>query len=275
MAKTCFKSHAQGFRRLWPTSASGSSNSLPNNGNCNAFGAVFSSSYGAQFIALTRKAELLGDLRGRGYVVASVARVTAAGRLRQVIEEAVESALAMRGAPPPSVPVDADIATSLQDQLNRVRGLGSTGLALVLPPLAGLSEGASTLNLTDSAVLSAFGEAVPTGDVTLVFDDADRSLRILAPTRLDEFVADAIPTRRPLVSEARSIMRPAPTTESPETLDPHSLLMPDEELPGLPVVSAAAVVSGLAAVPAAAPLEGRVCVRPAPRPLRRLDPAGL
>lgn len=213
------------------------------------------SSFGAQFIALTRKAELLGDLRGRGYVVASVARATAIGRLRQVIEEAVESALAMRGAPPPSVPVDADITTSLRDQLARARALGATGLALVLPPLAGLTEGASTLNLTDSAVLSAFGEAVQTGAVALVFDDADRSLRILAPVRLDEFVADAIPTRRPMVSEARSILRAPLAEDSPETIEAHSVLVQAEEPAPLPP----------APVPVQAPVNGRLRVRPANR----------
>lgn len=176
-------------------------------------------SFGAHFIALQRKAELLGDLRGRGYVVASISRAPGQGRLRQAVEEAVESALAMRGAPPPSVPADVEAADSVRDQMTRVKALGATGLALVLPPLVTMTEGGSTLNLIDSAVLSAFGEAAQTGAVALVFDDADRGLRILAPMRLDDFVADAIPTRRPVVQEARPVVAPTPEVKTPEVTD--------------------------------------------------------
>lgn len=214
-------------------------------------------SFGAHFIALTRKAELLGDLRGRGYVVASISRAPAPGRLRQAVEEAVESALAMRGAPPPSVPVDADATLSLRDQLTRAKALGCAGLALVLPPLGPLSEGAAegcaTLSLSDSAVLAAFGEAAQTGSVALVLDDADRSLRILAPMRLDDFVADAAPTRRPLASEPRLIARPAPLPE-PETAEAQSVLVEAQE-PAAPPVETRGSVSG------------RLRVRPANRPL--------
>ncbi|HRI63481.1 MAG TPA: hypothetical protein PK156_04565 [Polyangium sp.] len=225
-----------------------------------------SSSFGAQFIALPRKAEMLGDLRGRGYIVASVSRPSAVGRLRQVIEEAVESALAMRGAPPPSVPVDVDMATSLRDQLKRTQGLGATGLALVLPPLGALTEGESTLNLMDSAVLAAFGEAAQTGAVALVFDDADRGLRILAPVRLDEFVADAIPTRRPMVSEARSIMRPTQAADGPETIEAQSVLEQAQEPANVPALPAPAPVPAPARAAAPAPMNGRLRVRPVNRP---------
>lgn len=216
-------------------------------------------SFGAHFIAFSRKAELLGDLRSRGFVVASVSRCPMPSRLRQAVEEAVESALAMRGAPPPSVPADVDMAASLRDQLTRARALGSAGLALVLPSLSTLTDGSSTLNLVDSAVVSAFGEAAQTGAVALVFDDSDRCLRVLAPTRLDEFVADSIPTRRPMVSDARAVVRPAaPVEESPETTEALSVLGQAQE----PEVKAAAP----APAPARAPMNGRLRVRPVNRP---------
>lgn len=217
-------------------------------------------SFGAHFIALSRKAELLGDLRGRGYVVASVVRAPAPGRLRQAVEEVVESALAMRGAPPPSVPADVDAAASLRDQLTRARMLGATGMALVLPPLTTMTEGASTLNLTDSAVLSAFGEAAQSGSVALVFDDADRGIRILAPMRLEEFVADSAPTRRPLVSEPRPIVRQAPPVEAPEAADLQSVLLQAQEPEAPPVAPAPPVA-------ARGTLNGRLRVRPVNRPI--------
>ncbi len=215
--------------------------------------------FGAHFIALSRKSEMLGDLRGRGYVVASVSRCPMPGRLRQAVEEAVESALAMRGAPPPNVPADVDAAASLRDQLARTRALGAAGLALVLPSLTTLTDGSSTLNLVDSAVVSAFGDAAQTGAVALVFEDGDRGLRILTPMRLDEFVADAIPTRRPMVSDARAVVRSAPPVEeSPETTEALSVLTQTQE----PEVKAAAP----AAAPARAPGNGRLRVRPVNRP---------
>lgn len=216
---------------------------------------------GAHFIALSRKSEMLGDLRGRGYVVAGVSRCPQPGRLRQAVEEAVESALAMRGAPPPNVPADVDVAASLRDQLARTRALGAAGLALVLPSLTTLTDGSSTLNLVDSAVVSAFGDAAQTGAVALVFEDGDRGLRILAPMRLDEFVADAIPTRRPMVADARAVVRPAPAVdEGPETTEALSVLTQTQE----PEVKVAAPAP--AAAPARAPGNGRLRVRPVNRP---------
>ncbi|MRG94440.1 hypothetical protein [Polyangium spumosum] len=175
-------------------------------------------SFGAFFVAASRKTELLSELRSRGYVVASIHRPPAPGRLRQAVEEAVESALAMRGAPPPSVSVDADGAASLRDQVVRARGLGSFGLALALPPLASLADtsgDAPALGPSDSAVLSIFNDAAQAGPVALVLDEGDRGLRILAPVRLDELVADAAPTRRAPPEHSRVVARPPLTPPAP------------------------------------------------------------
>ncbi|MDC3979976.1 hypothetical protein [Polyangium jinanense] len=175
-------------------------------------------SFGAFFVAASRKTELLSELRSRGYVVASILRPPAPGRLRQAVEEAVESALAMRGAPPPSVSADVDGAASLRDQVVRARGLGSFGLALALPPLATLADtsgDAPALGPSDSAVLAVFNEAAQAGPVALVLDEGDRALRILAPVRLDELVADAAPTRRALPEHSRVVARPPLTPPAP------------------------------------------------------------
>ena len=175
-------------------------------------------SFGAFFVAASRKTELLSELRSRGYVVASILRPPAPGRLRQAVEEAVESALAMRGAPPPSVNVDADGAASLRDQVVRARGLGSFGLALALPPLATLADTSGdtpSLGPSDSAVLSVFNDAAQAGPVALVLDEGDRGLRILSPVRLDELIADSAPTRRALPEHSRVVARPPLTPPAP------------------------------------------------------------
>lgn len=190
-------------------------------------------SFGAHFVAASRKTELLAELRGRGYVVASIVRPPAAGRLRQAVEEAIESALAMRGAPPPAVAPDADQVASLRDQFSRARGLGSYGLALALPPLSSLADGAGDgimLGPSDSSVISVFNEAAQAGPIALVLDECDRSLRILAPVRLDELVADAAPTRRPM-PESRLAARPPTPLPEPEASDVRPIAQASEPAP--------------------------------------------
>jgi len=180
------------------------------------------SSVGALFVAASRKSELLSELRSRGYVVANILRPPAPGRLRQAVEEAVESALAMRGAPPPSVSADADGAASLRDQLGRAKGLGSFGLALALPPLGTLADTSGdvvALGPSDSSVLTAFNDAAQVATVALVLDESDRGLRILAPLRLDDLVADAAPTRRPSTEHSRIVARPPAPPPEPEPND--------------------------------------------------------
>lgn len=179
-------------------------------------------SFGAHFVAASRKIELLTELRSRGYVVATIVRPPGAGRLRQAVEEAIESALAMRGAPPPGVSADADAAASLKDQFTRARGLGAYGLALALPPLSSLADTSGEvpmLGISDSSVISTFNDAAQASSIALVLDESDRSLKILAPMRLEELVADAAPTRRPILSETRVAARPPAPPPEPEQSD--------------------------------------------------------
>ncbi|UQA61602.1 hypothetical protein [Polyangium aurulentum] len=188
-------------------------------------------SFGAHFIPSVRRSELASELRARGYVVASVPRATPAGRLRQAVEEAVESALALRGALPPGVSVDADAATSLRDQIARVHGLGAAGIALFLPPLGDVVAEAGMLGPSDSTVLTAWSEAAQTGPVSIVLDDGDRGLRMLAPVRLEEILAESAPTRRALAPEARLFARPSPLPE-PESATV-ARVVPSEPPPSL------------------------------------------
>src|SRR6516165_8906971 len=94
---------------------------------------------GVHFVAAARLADLCADLRARRYLVAPVTPPER-GRLRHAIDDAVEGALAMRGALPPAVEVGAPLEPTLRDQIFRARALGAKGLALTVPHIG---DGAS------------------------------------------------------------------------------------------------------------------------------------
>ena len=73
---------------------------------------------GVHLIPAPRHTDLCAELRARRYLVAPVAPPQR-GRLRHAIDDAVESALAMRGALPPAVELDAALEPTLRDQVFR------------------------------------------------------------------------------------------------------------------------------------------------------------
>src|SRR5689334_19777853 len=90
---------------------------------------------GVHFVSPARRADAIAELRARRYVVAEVG-VLSSGQLRGAVEETVEATLALRGALPPCVDVEAPIEAILRDQIFRARALGGSGLAIVLRALA-------------------------------------------------------------------------------------------------------------------------------------------
>src|SRR4051794_35293332 len=106
---------------------------------------------GVHFIAGPRHTEVCAELRARRYLIAPVASPER-GRLRHAIDDAVEGALALRGALPPAVDLDAALDLVLRDQVFRARALGATGLAVTLPQLGEASG--SVLDVDDGATLS-------------------------------------------------------------------------------------------------------------------------
>lgn len=108
--------------------------------------------------------------------------------MRRAIDDTVEAALALRGALPPCVEMDAPIDLVIRDQIFRARALGATGLAVMLPRVE--SEGA--LSIEDGAALSAWLAASRRAPLVVLLDEADRALRLLAPVPLSE-VAGAMP----------------------------------------------------------------------------------
>jgi hypothetical protein len=122
-----------------------------------------------------RKAELLGE----GAIVVEVAapRASLRGRLAERIDELVERALGVHGAPSPymvawsSMPDDADAGARLADQLFRARSVGATGLAIAMGSLSMIA--APALTPEDSATLRHLARATENGPYVLLVDDGD------------------------------------------------------------------------------------------------------
>src|SRR5262245_56635740 len=206
---------------------------------------------GARFIPAHRVADACAELKARRYVVARATPLKAERRrerspergsapppraavgLRGAIEEAVESALAIRGALPPGVSVHADLAICIRDQMLRVRALGATGLAIALPRLGDVLE-PGLLDAEDSAVLSAWIRAAPSEALTLLLDDQDRHVAALAPVPLELLVQSACGARavviRPQLAPPVAAARAIPSDPRPESVTPKPATIPQASI---------------------------------------------
>jgi hypothetical protein len=147
---------------------------------------------GVHFVAAADSAPLCAALRARRYLIAPVP-TPERGRLRQAIDEAVEGALALRGALPPAVHLEAALEPTIRDQVFRARALGATGLCLVLPGLACAAD-AGLLDAEDSATLLAWLAAARRAPLLVVLDEIDRTARVLSPVPVGD-VAGPSPLR--------------------------------------------------------------------------------
>ncbi|WP_437712034.1 hypothetical protein WMF45_42025 [Sorangium sp. So ce448] len=142
----------------------------------------------ARFAPSGQGADSERELRSQRFLWAS-APAAPDGQLRATIEEAVELALALRGALPPRVQAGAPLEVVIADQIFRARALGAAGLAVALPRLAGGRPASpSALHPDDSATLLAWLGAAREAPVALVFDADDRSAQVLAPVPLADLV---------------------------------------------------------------------------------------
>jgi hypothetical protein len=236
---------------------------------------------GVHFIAAPRHPDLCAELRARRYLVAPVAP-TARGRLRHAIDDAVESALAMRGALPPAVEIEAAIEPTIRDQVFRARALGATGLALTLPQLG--DAGAGVLDVADGATLSAWLAAAKRAPLLLVLDEHDRCAHVLSPVPIGELAGlspldapeSAPPPSGEIETSARAAAEPPPAPPPPILSMPRRGVMKKrssrvEAAPAGPVeATPASPVEGPVEAPAAAPMppaeEPRSPVEPRPDP---------
>lgn len=122
-----------------------------------------------------RKAELLGE----GAIVVEVPPPLASirGRLGDHLDELVERALGVRGAPSPyqvawsARPDEADAGARFADQLVRAMSVGASGLAIAMGSLSRIA--APALTPEDSATLRHLARATENGPYVLLIDDGD------------------------------------------------------------------------------------------------------
>lgn len=157
---------------------------------------------GLLFLDAPERGEMKLALGAERYVVASCEPTVKAGALAAAVDDALEHALALRGALPPATPCDASPEAKMADQLQRTRALGVRGLALELPSLAGLAT-AQDLEASDGEALRALLDAMAKAPVVLLADPADRAVRVLVPTALGSLVT---PSRSPSPRSAEAPM---------------------------------------------------------------------
>lgn len=127
----------------------------------------------SQEAQVQRTAELLGE--GAVVVDAGSPPASMRGRLAEHLDERVERALGIRGAPSPyvnawsSIPDDAE--ARLADQLVRAHALGATGIAIAMGSLSRIA--APALTPEDSATLRALAKATESAALVVMIDDGD------------------------------------------------------------------------------------------------------
>jgi hypothetical protein len=178
-----------------------------------------------EFLARAARAQRCQELAAEGWLVARLVSLRdehdldrldagrscapgrlAPGKLGEMITGAVEMALALRGALPPAVEIDADARRTALDQLFRVRALGARGLCLLLPEMRALAASAGgALPPADTAAVVLWAELAAAQPVTLLFEEQDRSAPALSPQPLERCVG-APPT--PVAAPAPAACEP-------------------------------------------------------------------
>ena len=115
------------------------------------------------------------DLERKGLIVAELEGVgpSARGRLGEAIDEAIEHALAARGASSPGIASTGDRDAALSDQLFRARRVGAQGVAVVLGPLRAASGALGALEPEDCATLRFLARAARERPLTMLLDRRD------------------------------------------------------------------------------------------------------
>jgi hypothetical protein len=132
------------------------------------------------FVSPEAQVQRTAELLGAGAMVVEVLTPPPSmrGRLCEHVDELVERALGIRGAPSPylaawsAMPEDA--AARLQDQLFRARTLGATGIAVCMGSLSRIA--APALTPEDSAMLRSLARAAANGPFVVLIDDGDEAL---------------------------------------------------------------------------------------------------
>ena len=164
---------------------------------------------GVFFVAAARYTEASLGFAERRFLVVSLPPGANYRSLTRAIDDAVEGALALRGALPREAPAPADVEATVRDQGIRAHALGLSGIALMFPRLSREPLG-GVLGIDESAFVSAWIAAAQRGLAAVLFDEHDRELRVLAPRRL----ADLAPSPKTGLRVERlsaSVLPPSPS----------------------------------------------------------------
>jgi hypothetical protein len=207
----------------------------------------------AASVRLERTGHLVAELEGIG--------PSARGRLGEAIDEAIEDALAARGATGPGITSGSDRDATLSDQLFRARRVGGRGLAIVLGPLRAAASPLSALEPEDSATLRFLADATRERPLVLVLDARDA---------VTGSYGDPVPLRSLLVPQPASanadaharVTAPAPALAPAPTLalTPAPPLAPTPALTPSPAPVLTPLPSPVAPEPAARHTAGALLV---------------
>jgi hypothetical protein len=182
------------------------------------------------FASMDERDEASEHLTRAGIIVVELEGIgpSARGRLAEVVDEAIERALAAHGASGPGLTSGSDRDATLSDQLFRARRTGATGLAVVLGPLRAAAGYGSALEPQDTATLRFLAEATQERPVTLVLDRRDAMTgAYAAPVSLESVLIgeedDEI--------EAAPVLTPAPAPTPALTPAPVLAPVPVPDLP--------------------------------------------
>lgn len=222
----------------------------------------------AMFGAARELAQIGGSLAAAGLLVVNLDAPgpSARGRLREVIESAIETALERRGAAPPGVGASSDLDASLSDQLYRARHVGARGLALRIAPLEGAANLAGALDAEDSAVVRWWLAATAERPVVLLIDEANRTIGAYGPPApLEKLLARASGPESETETDAEIV---TPTATEPEPATPTATATATQTEPATETPTA------LATDPDPEPATLRIAVAaPAPPPTSATEPA--
>src|SRR5258706_6074664 len=148
----------------------------------------------ARLAARDAKATFLSEARAASllWVELDAPRPAVRGRLSLFIEGAIERALDA-GAPPPPAPASVvDRESVVTDQLQRAIVSGTSGIALWLSSLEGITGSERAFDSNDSTTLRWWLDATLERPLRIAFDDANRQLGVyMEPRTLESLLAEA------------------------------------------------------------------------------------
>lgn len=173
------------------------------------------------FVSPEAQVQRTSELLGAGAIVVDMACPPASirGKLSEHLDELIERALGIRGAPSPylstwgSMPDETD--ARLADQLFRAKTVGATGIAIAMGSLARIA--APALTPEDSAALRVLARLTRTSPLAILIDDGDAAMGgYCEPVALDVMLRTAKAAPQEEVEAEAETRSPVPAEEELE-----------------------------------------------------------